>query len=185
MIIYDLIQSLSGNSFEMTKSGFDSFLKQYFPFWTSHVAKTPDLSVLIWEWTSQGKVSITIDETVASLNLLEKSSLAERWNISSKFYDTNRTGKLTFDQLVQSLDLLLKLYNINNPDVQIQDFVSMLYEKLCQPTSHPLPLETIEEEIIKKPLFSELFQIAPRASKKLKRPLQPQKNFSISGKLIL
>jgi hypothetical protein len=114
-----------------------------------------------------------LDTIVDILNLLQKGSLETRWGICAEICDFDRQEKLSSSQLSLTLNLILKyaspasplliprLYEEHIPVVSTQDFVAMIYDKLEISPSQPLLLELITTEIIKKPLFSELFGLKP------------------------
>lgn len=61
---------------------------------------------------------------------------------------------------------LCRTYDDYMAVVSTADFVSMLYDKLVILPSQPLQIEQITKEIIKKPLFSELFGLNPTSPRK-------------------
>eukprot|EP01127_Copromyxa_protea_P015129 TRINITY_DN4306_c0_g1_i1.p1 TRINITY_DN4306_c0_g1~~TRINITY_DN4306_c0_g1_i1.p1 ORF type:complete len:558 (+),score=109.60 TRINITY_DN4306_c0_g1_i1:1827-3500(+) len=181
--LYNLVQSLTYNdSFELSKAGFDTFLDQYFLFWKEQLS-TPELGAQIWEYFSKGKAVTSLDDIVDILNVLLKGSLTSRWDICSEICDFNRQGKLSYEQLTLAIDLVLGLYSNHVAVVTSDDFVTMLYEKLAVSTSQSLPIEVVTTEIIKKPLFSELFGLDPKSPRRTAESTKPAHRANIGSAL--
>jgi len=168
--LYNWTQATT-DSFEITIEQHSGVIIQFCPFWKDEVSneisaedRVGDLRRELWTFFKlHDKVEGTLlsfDGLVFGLSVILKGTIEERWEVCTQL-STSSKERITLNQLIKALDLLLRMYNRPKPKEELESFIGVLFDKVKVKKSDTLSLDYVQKEIIEKPLLLEYFNLDP------------------------
>jgi len=169
------------DSFLFSPEQFYGVIAQFCSFWldlvqtemAKDVDRVGELQKNLWQWftkedekeklntNSTRSKLLTFDGLCYGLSLILKGNVKQRWTVCTDLVCPS-SNEMSFNEVVRAVQLLLMIDG--TPGTVAPGFVQMLWEKEVQSKDHKITKETLQAEIIDKPLLSEFFDLESNAN---------------------